>query len=631
MENEIATEYRRLGGRKQDRSKSKDAPEVHRLATKLYASRSTPVNRVRLAHEGTSASLTAQTCSVKMHLLTEFSFTKRISRWEWLVPGAIAAVLVLWCVLISPKKPVWFDEVITWIIATDPSPRHSIFNPVDVAPTYYIVAQLWRHIFGSSLLALRLLSCFGFSVAVFVSWAALRRSFTVASTAFALVAVFCTSALVLPEDVELRFYGVLTGLVAFAVLLFGRLAATAKPSTKLLIITGLCHAALVLCHIYGLLYSGTILAALVLFDAFCGKVRIRTYVPIMAGWLPFLFRIVPLVHLTRISRTHSWRHAPPVGDLLSVYAWPTLPFLVGLVCLVLLLFNNGSKQSGRPAIRILFLALGALSLAAVALGGSGTHWNEISVLVLAITAVLAWQLPSARQLTTKPLLYLASALLSMPLLVFLCAQFLPPMFETRYFIPIIFAMAIQLAAFLENAIAWFPPSTILPKAALAAGLVSLMGAAVYGAPKLPANDAPADSVSPSKLHQLITASLPIAVEDGFTFLPLYFQERGSARRYVYVLNRETTEASSYSVAVINYDQLERLRAYGYLRDHVVTQQAFLTDNPNFLVLHKPGYAWFDRTLANNSGYIWRTLGQVNGSVLIEISRTKLSGSANYRR
>ncbi len=557
--------------------------------------------------------------------MTDLSSTKpAASPWKWLVPGAIAAFLVAYCVLVSPKKPVWFDEVITWIIATDPSLRHSISNPIDVAPTYYILVQLWRHIFGSSLLALRLLSCFGFSVAVFASWTALRRSFSVAATAFAHVAVFCTSTVVLYENVELRFYGVLTSLVALAVLLYARLAAPAKPSTKLLVTTGLCHAALVLCHIYGLLYSGTILAALVMFDLFCGKLRIRTYAAIMAGWLPFLFRIIPLFHLIRIGRTHSWRHAPRVGDLLSVYAWPALPFLVGVVCLVLLLFNNGGKQSRRPAIRMLFLALGALSLAAVVLGGSDTHWNAATLIVLAITAVLAWQLPTGGQPGRNPLLYLAGALLSFPLLVFLCAQFIPPMFEARYFLPTIFAMVILLAAFFENAITWFEAGTRMHRVAFTAGFISLLIAPLYGAVRLSAKDAPADSVSPSKLHQLAPDGLPIAVEDGFTFLPLYLQERGSARRYVYVLNRKATEATRSNVAVINYDQLERLQAYGYLRDHVVAQQAFLADNPNFLVLHKPGYAWFDSVLANNPVYKWRKLGDVNGSELIIVGRTKES-------
>jgi len=570
-----------------------------------------------------------------MHLpVTEFSSTKPISRWEWLVPGAIAAVLMACCVLISPKKPVWFDEVITWIVATDPSLRHmldSIATSADLPATYYLSAQLWRHIFGSGALALRLLSAVAISGGVLASWAALRRSFSFAATAFAHVAIFCTSTVLLFQDVELRSYGVFIGVMALALLLYARVANSSRATAKLLILTAFCHGALVLCHIFGLAYSAALLLALCICDFRSGRLRPRVYAAICAGWVAFVPSIIPLIRLVHVGRTHSWSNSPGLMDLLPVYAWPDLPILIAATCLLLTLSLAGISQW--PATTRMRVSCGVLALLCVAeivLSRLDASWSAITFAVVSGVAVLAWGPPCAGRASARSLLYLSLALIALPLGFFLAARFIPPMFVPRYFLPTIFAFPILLAAFFDNALAWFGAANRFHRTAFAVGLISLLIAPLYGAVRLPPNDVPSNGVSASALEQLAPNGLTILVEDPFAFLPLYFHSRG-VRTYVYLLNRHAAEASRFSSAVINFDLLRRLSSYGYLEGHVLPQQEFLAATPTFLVLHKPGFAWFDLTLANNSGYSWRTLGQVNGSVLVQVHRTSSTVVPDFPR
>lgn len=278
--------------------------------------------------------------------------------------------------------------------------------------------------------------------------------------------------------------------------------------------------------------------------------------------------------------------------------------------------------TGRMPVSCGVLAL--LCVAEIVLSRLDASWSAITFVVLGSVAVLAWAPPCAGRASARSLLYLSLALIALPLAFFLAARFIPPMFVPRYFLPSIFAVVILLAAFLDNAIAWFAAGTRFYRSAFAAGLISLLIAPLYGAVRLPANDVPNNGVSASALDQLVPPGLPIAVEDPFAFLPLYFRERGGTRSPVYVLNQQAAEASRFSSAVINFDLLRRLNAYGYLEHHILTEQEFLRQNSTFIVLHKPGFAWFDLTLANNPVYRWRKLGEVNGSELIMVRRTKQS-------
>lgn len=556
--------------------------------------------------------------------MTDLSSTKSaVSPWEWLVPGAIAAILVACCIVISPKKPIWFDEVITWSVATDPSlghMLHSISTSADLPLIYYLLAQLWWRLFGDSVLALRLLSSFAFSGAVFASWAALRRGFSFAATAFAHVSILCTSTVLIYEDVELRSYGIFLLVMALAILLYARLATTPKPSARLLIATGGCHAALVLCHIYGLAYSAALLIALIAYDFAGGSWHLRAYAAIAAGWLAIVPSLLPLVRLATLGQVHTWNNVPAWHDLLTTYDWPDLPLLIAATCVVLIFAKPRSSYFSIQRIRLAFGCLVVMSAAAVGLSQSGTRWNGVSLIVLLLLALLAWRPASVEGSAHKPLLYLALTLLALPLTFFVAAQFSPSIFAPRYFLPSILAIVILLAAFLDNGIAWFATGSRYYRCTFAAALISLLVAPLYGAVRLPANDVPNNGVSASVLDQLAPGGLPIAVEDPFAFLPLYFHERRGMRSPVYVLNRQAAEASRYSSAVINFDLIRRLHAYGYLQDHVVMQQEFLADHPSFLVLRKPGFAWFDLTLARNPAYSWRKLGELNGSELIIVQR-----------
>lgn len=559
--------------------------------------------------------------------MTVFPTTKPVSRWEWLVPAAISAVLIAACVLISPKKPVWFDEVITWIVATDPSLSHmlqSLRYSADLAPASYILlAQLWRHLFGSSVLALRLLSALSLSGAVFASWSTLRHRVSFASAAYAHVAVFCASPILLYQDVELRSYGVFVALMALSLFLYVRLATSRTPSVRLLLATVLSQAALVLCHPYGVAYSAALLLALLANDLDRRSFHLRAYIAISAGWLAFLPALLPLFRLAQVGRTHSWTSAPGIADLVTAYDLPYISLLVGATCLVLLLAKVG-RPSFENKMRVALTGLAGITVAALVLKRVSMLGNVLTLVVLCAVAILAWRPPAAALPGVKPLLYAAAALGVLPLAFLLAAQVLPPTFVPRYFLPTIFAAVIFLAAFFENAIAWFRARSGLHRAVFSAALISLLLAPLYGAARLPPSDVPPNGVSAAALRPLAPAGLPVVVEDPFAFLPLYFGHDANAPRCVYILNRQAANASRFSSATINFDLLLRLHDYGYLENYVLTQPAFLASNRTFLVLHKPGFAWFNMVVQQNPRYVWHELGRMNGSVLLEVTLTTLS-------
>ncbi len=135
--------------------------------------------------------------------------------------AAAAATLFIATVIVSGKRPLWYDEVFSWTLVTDPSFRHML-HALHVAAEsppglYHMLARGWLAVAGHSVLALRLFSTFAVVVALITIWTTLRRAFSLRATALGVLTVFCTSAMMLLHSAEARFYPLFVACAALCI------------------------------------------------------------------------------------------------------------------------------------------------------------------------------------------------------------------------------------------------------------------------------------------------------------------------------------------------------------------------------------------------------------------------------
>ena len=134
--------------------------------------------------------------------------------------------------------------------------------------------------------------------------------------------------MLLDQNVEARFYGLYMLAVAVTVDLYTRLVARPVPTRALLVLTFFSQAALVLTHVLGLIYSGLILLALILYDVAKGRLRFKIYLVYAAGWLVLLVWLPAIRASMAAGRPHGWIAMPTLTDLRTAYLFAdSLPWL----------------------------------------------------------------------------------------------------------------------------------------------------------------------------------------------------------------------------------------------------------------------------------------------------------------
>ena len=163
---------------------------------------------------------------------------RKIERGEvFLLCGSVISLLAS-CILWSPHKQVWMDEIFTWKEVSDRSLWHlyyAIQHGADGGqPLFYTTAWLWAKAFGTGVLTLRLYSSLTVCAALLVTWATIRRFYGLWATAFGVLVFWGTADVLLDQNVEARFYGLYLLTVAISVNLYARLVEHPAPSRPLL-------------------------------------------------------------------------------------------------------------------------------------------------------------------------------------------------------------------------------------------------------------------------------------------------------------------------------------------------------------------------------------------------------------
>ncbi|MFP5501885.1 MAG: glycosyltransferase family 39 protein, partial [Candidatus Sericytochromatia bacterium] len=327
--------------------------------------------------------------------------------FRFAVPALAALSLLVSCLLISPKKLFWFDEIASYLLASAPSvPRllAAVADQTDTAPPlFHLIIWGWTRLFPPGELSLRLVSAFGMAIALLVLWRTMARTYAFWPVALGVLNAFCLSTLLLLQNAEARFYGVFVALTAMALWAYDRLGR--EESWKLLAANALLHAALVLVHVYGFFYSGALLGAFVVRDLAAGKLKPRVYLTVLAGWLAFVPWIPSYRWQMQVGQPHSWMPVPTPEMLMAAYSF-SLPL---------------------PLILIGLFFVGALFTLARQRGAS--------------------EAPAAPEARHESSLWIAAfALLTVPVAAWVFSRLAFPIFQDRYTLPALASWAILFAA-----------------------------------------------------------------------------------------------------------------------------------------------------------------------------------------
>ncbi|MGA8159911.1 MAG: hypothetical protein WA374_13245 [Acidobacteriaceae bacterium] len=488
--------------------------------------------------------------------------------WRWLFPGLGVVSLLLSCALWSLKRQMWGDEVFTHIELSDPSWRHLLSAVTRLGgagmPLFYLTAWPWAQLFGLSDLSLRLYSSAGVCGAFLVMLVTLRRLFAPSSAFLGAAFGLFASLIVVEQNSEARGYGLYLFLCALAIAQLVKVAQTARPTRRDLVLLAVTQAGLVLGHVLGIIYAGLLLLALLVADAVQRRFRPRLYLWAIAGWLALIPWIPAIRASAAVGRPHGWIPVPTLADLGS--------------SLSLWLFTGLYWQITVHPPAALIVA--------------GWFCAIAVVIILVITAAWSFSTASAEH---RLLCLLGLFLVAAPVFLYLVSVTITPVLLPRYLLPSALGVAILAAGWAERmragkGIRGFVLSGIV--------LLLPIAAAVLAHP---------EGLSVSRVDAIANGR-PVVCDSLKDFLVM---TRYSAHPSLpeYPLDWPTALASPPGTTA-DVRLMQNYRREGYLTGQLLDPAAILSQ-PSFLVLNNRDASWFHVAIENNPHYSWTTVAQVD--------------------
>ena len=506
--------------------------------------------------------------------------TRERNHTEILLLVTSVVSLLTSCVLWSARKQAWMDEVFTWKEVSDRSLWHlysAIQHGADGGqPLFYTTAWLWAKTFGAGILSLRLYSSVAMCAALLVTWKTIRRYYGLWPTAFGVLLIWGTSGTLLDQNAEGRFYGLYMLTVAISVEIYARLAARSEPTRLLLFLAFCSQAALVLTHVLGLIYGGLILLVLIAADVAKKEFRLKVYLAWAAGWLAVLVWLPAIRASMAAGKPHGWIPLPRLGTVLNSYFFYTwLEWIAWL--------QHGSTRWVFDVARVV-----------------------TDLIVLVPLVIVAWMVVKKDPAVRNPLLPVAGALLTVPILLYLLSHLLTPVFVLRYTLPSGIGMAIVLATFAANRRIWWPVITLL--------LISPVCSALL----LRSPQVNAQYINVQQIDRLVHGHGPLVAgwQNDFSMLMRF---SGDPENRFYLLDWATAVVAEKG-AVLDYHLMSAYRSAGYYAQNIQNQDAFLCAHDDFLVLDphfvrtnalEPG--WFDLVIRNTPQFEWTVVATMDGA------------------
>lgn len=541
------------------------------------------------------------------HVISETAIPE-VNKYEYLVPFAATLSLFVSCILISNKKFFWNDEFLSFYLLNDTRFVHMLQALSDTInnapPLYFVLGWHWAGLFSASELSLRLFSSLAIAGAFFITWLTLRRTYELWASTIAALSVFGLSPLILYQNAEARFYGLLLAACALGWLHYDYVCRRERCGWAVLLAGSCIHAVIIQTHLFGFAYSGAILLALMTRDWLFGINRPKIYLSLVLGWLSFVPWISAFLAQSDLARPRAWIPVPYMGDLL----------------------NSLNLSS--------FFGVLLLGLSGVIVIANARDLHLLPGFAVESSWISAETARTARSETG--LLLLAYSFLAVPVLVWVVSRTFQPIFVDRYMIPSQLSSAILMAATISRVIiqpvrnvdlgaghparhgtAMYLQSLIL----VTLSVVLLLGPIAYAA-KFPTEERPgAGDIRYG--HR----DLPVAVEFSHRFLPrFHYSPEGS--RYVFILDWELAlQPESGLFPPGEYKTMDALRRHyrDQFKTNIVESEQFLGMHQRFLVLDSEDTCtardivcprWFEVRVENNPLYKVKQLGRVQGMNLV---------------
>jgi len=211
--------------------------------------------------------------------------------WEFIFLIAFASGILITYYWQSGKQYLSNDELVTAVVVNNSSFSEMLkairhggeLNP----PLFFILEWIVARTVGASDLALRAIPSISIALAGWVLFFTVRPLAGPRIAALAVSLVLGLSREVFNFLVFARYYGLLLLLVSLAAFLALRFLEGGRPRLRDCVLVFLVNCALVYLHLYGLVYSGMILAAMVAIDVLRRKARWGLYGAILGAWATF--------------------------------------------------------------------------------------------------------------------------------------------------------------------------------------------------------------------------------------------------------------------------------------------------------------------------------------------------------
>jgi hypothetical protein len=477
-----------------------------------------------------------------------------------LLPLLAIFTLLACVIIISPKKELWVDEAYSLRVLTDPSLRHmlnALANGVDGGlPLYYVLAHAWAKLFGTSLMSLRLFSSLLMCVGVLALWVALRRAYSLVAVSLAIFAGVANCEIVLRQEIDVRFYGLYFACSALVVLAVESQANEAFSLRAVFLAIG-AHAALLLSHPLGILYSAASIFGLVLSDWRHAKLRWPIYGALLSSWLVLLVWLRPIIRIFDLVQPRNWVSTPNWSTIQD-FAMQWSPALLGTVAALVvmrLVSRQGASKSDDKHPAILF-------------------WQGMAFLLVPVAVAIKSNLGSS-------------------------------LFLDRYFLPSAIGVAVFVADFADR---------LLRRRQLSSVSIAVWLLAVATLAAMPIRKALASGIIQ---YQWLDGSLqrsfpglPVLVEDANAFMPLDYYSAEHGRPYFYVLDWQAALDSPSAHATLQYKLMRNGRSVGYNQDRILDGDRAACRFERFVVLNSRGLSWFEERVMDDPGMKVELVGQL---------------------
>jgi hypothetical protein len=510
---------------------------------------------------------------------------QKMSASEVLLLCSSLLSLVVSCILWSPHKQAWMDELFTWKEVSDPSLWHlyyAIQHGADGGmPLFYTTAWLWAKAFGTGVLTLRLYSCITMCGALLVTWLTIRRFYSMWATAFGVLAFWGTSGLLLNQNVEARFYGLFILTVAIAVNVYARLVAQASPNLLLLVMSLLSQAALVLTHVLGIIYGGLILLTLILSDAARRRFRPQVYLSYAAGWLALLVWVPAIRASMAAGKPRVWIMMPTSKTLVASYLFEDFDQWFGLL-------QRHSPEATFQMIR------------------HAAEWIILIPLTLILLLGLRRLVRSRQQAGSaarSAFLLVGYFLFSTPVVLFVVSHLISPVFVSRYLLPCGVGIAIILADFADSLGADRQVSSRLLWGPI---VLLLVICPVVTTLALPPLDLRRQYLDVQGLDNVVPPNTAVVAGWQEDFSKLMRFSHDPQNRYYFLLDWPSAVDGPRGF-VLDYHLMKAYRDNGYYTKNIQASQSFFCSHPDFLVLDVEGHSWFDMTIKRMPQFEWKVI------------------------